>query len=77
MRRWLLKQWHRFTLGKTARHILPSRWSPGPGSAVHLAHIIKMAAHDGLPLGIYCEVVTRKATDVDRGTVRIVLETCE
>lgn len=76
MKRWLLKLWHRFILGRTARRLPPRNYC-APGSVAHVGYLINRAARDELPCSVACEVVTRKANDVDRGSVRIVLETCE
>jgi hypothetical protein len=76
MKRWLLKQWHRFTLGRTAHRILADGQS-FPGSVWYLAHLIEQATKEGLPVGVTAEVVKRRANDVPPGTVRIVLEVWE
>jgi hypothetical protein len=75
MRRWLLKQWHRFTLGRTAIAI---RAQEGMGGTkAHIAWELRMTASHCLPLGVTYEVVARRATDIEMGTVRIVLEISE
>jgi hypothetical protein len=74
--RWLRKQWHRFTLWRTARPIQRSPYYDTGGSAAHVAYMIETAVHDGLPICVAHEIVTRRATDVPPGTIRIVLETC-
>ena len=75
MRRWLLKLWHRFTLGRTARPI--ESFAGYPGTRAALANGLYDAARLTVPLGIAFEITQRRATDMCRGQVRIVLETCE
>lgn len=78
MMRWLLKQWHRLTLGRTVSPFKVAR-SPyqhtGTLSAVAVA--LDDAARRSLPLCVTYEVAQRRATDLDMGHVRIVLETGE
>jgi len=76
MKRWFLLQWHRFTLGRTARAIRKSAYYDAGGSAAHVAYMIETAVHDGLPICVAHEVVRRTALDVPPGKIRIVLETC-
>jgi|GEM_PF-6058964 len=76
LRGWLLKQWHRFTLGRTTRGLCT--WGDGlPGTASALAFTLSGVALEAFPVGVAWEVVQRRATDLAPGQVRIVLETCE
>jgi hypothetical protein len=74
MTRYLLKLWHRFTLGRTA---CPDQASAVAlqGALVELVLEARIAALRGALLGVRCGVFTRKATDLPPGVVRIVLET--
>jgi hypothetical protein len=78
MKRWLLKQWHRFTLGRTALH-LPGKYRDyaAPGSVGAVAYELRETGRRAVPVGVVVEVHSRTAADVPRGVVRIVLETCE
>jgi len=76
LKRWLVKQWHRFTLGRTARYV--ETWgSMQPGTRGAIVMVLAEAAARSIPVGIVFEIKLREATDLSRGQVRIVLETCE
>lgn len=79
MRRWLLKQWRRFTLGRTALPITSGPRLPYhcTGTWAAIASALKEAAETSLSAGVPYEVVERRATDLAPGSVRIVLEVCE
>ena len=75
LKRWLIKQWHRFTLGRTARHV--HNFSGYPGSRASIANGLYDAARLTIPIGVAYEITERRATDLAPREVRIVLETCE
>lgn len=76
MIRWLLKQWHRFTLRRTV-YAIPATTIIVPGSYAAVGLRVCEAARAAVPAWIDVEVYHRQAEDVPPGVVRIVLETCE
>jgi len=76
MIRWLLRQWHRFTLGRTARQLLRIGY-PHPGSIGYLVLAIEEGAQRTVPAGVVYEVVYRRDSSLLPAQVRIVIESRE
>lgn len=77
MIKWLLRQWHRLTLGSTARVISgPFSTASAPGTLLALVYEIDQACTRSLPATVYFEICERRATDLNQpSTIRIVIET--
>ncbi len=76
MRKWLLKMWHRLTLGRTARDVAaPALFAPPPGSLAAVALELEGTAQRVVPAGVRVDVCRRIDTSMPFGVVRIVLET--
>ncbi len=73
MRRWLLKLWHRFTLGRTAIQDYGSHYAP-KGSRDWLLAVFHETALENTPGTVGVLITRRNATDVPKNWVRIVLE---
>jgi hypothetical protein len=78
MKRWLLKQWHRFTLGRTVTSFPQGYRDSRPGQRAECWYELRSrGARAAVPVGLLEVEVNRRKSDVPRGVVRIVLETCE
>lgn len=75
MSKWILRLWHRFTLGRTVV-TLPGRYrdSAAPGSIGNVAYKVLDVALLAVPAAVIVTVASRTATDLERGHVRVVLE---
>jgi hypothetical protein len=68
---WLLRTWHRFTLARTAQRTIKIGY---PGSVGNLAGLLETAARAALPMGVAFDVVYRRDSSLEAGTLRIVIE---
>lgn len=77
----LLRLWHRFTLGRTARDIglvvARGKWRLNTGTVDSIGNALYDFLPQCIPGGVRTEIKTRIATDVPVGTVRIVIEVCK
>lgn len=75
MGRWLLRLWHRFTLGRTAAEFPMGAFnSHHSGSVGDIAYRVRGAANAAKPVGVRVIVCVRAATDLPSRTFRIVIE---
>lgn len=75
MFKWVLRLWHRFTLGRTALVLPPTyRNHSAPGSLGDIAFKLFDTCLEAKPASVHCEIAARRATDLERGKLRIVIE---
>lgn len=72
MAAWLLRLWHWFALGSTTKSVGRIGY---PGSIAALACALEAGARATMPCNIVYDIRVRRAADLERGTVRIVIET--
>lgn len=80
MMRWLLQQWHRFTLGRTARFAGMLRsitYSGSPSTSSLTTYGLEFVSERVVLIEPDAFVATRKASDLARGVTRIVIESGE
>lgn len=77
MKNWLLREWHRLTLGRTAKVMVASYDTAGGAyvSLSGLAMLLRNAASEWKPAHVEVTVVRRAAKDLPPYGVRIVIET--
>ena len=77
----LLKLWHRFTLGRTARRrgivVATTCEYRKTGFRPGMTYTLEFMPGESMVIGFDTYLARRKATDLPAGVVRIVLETCE